>query len=195
MVGVHGNHESIRAAMNHVSNASLSPEALSDAAWGLCALGFQAEAKPIAERILKGQISKFKSTNQKMLEIVTDLNIQASPAWRVALEETEKIEQEKLEVSRMHADVMLALDQVSSSRIKWLRNTQAGTYRVDFFDEATKTVIDLDNLARPINRNLKRKHLKLQGFKSVTIDYWRFRAACRTSETQETFFKQALGRM
>jgi hypothetical protein len=159
----------------------------------MCILGLKVEAKTLAEVVLTRPASKVKSTLQKMLEIAADLQLTPSAGWRGAMEEVDKLEQDKVEGSRMHSDVLMVLEQVSSVRTKWLRNASVGSrYRADFYDESTKTVVDLDTLARPMNRFLKHKHLKQQGYKPVAVEYWRFRSASRSQESQKTFFTELL---
>ena len=172
----------------------LSSEASVDAAWGLCRLERDSEALKLAQEVLDRPPCKSRAALQAMLEICIHLKLTPGAAWRAAMDETDKIEQERLENSKLHADVLLVLEKVTCR--KWARNLRVGEhYRVDFYDAASKTVVDLDTLNRPVNRALKHMQFKSDGFNAVAIDYWRFRASSRTVEDQQKFFKEALAKM
>ena len=192
LVGCTPPPELIDAAVKQL--AGLSTEATADAAWGLCRLGRVADAQRLANEVLQRPPCKSRAALQEMLEISCHLSLSPGVAWRAAMDETDKLEQDRAENSKLHADVLLVLERVTLR--KWSRNVIVGSrYRVDFYDATTKTIVDLDTLNRPVTRALKHAHLKAEGFNTVAIEYWKFRASSRTVEDQQKFFKDALEKM
>jgi len=188
LLGCAGRSELLTAAAKLV-DTPLSADALSDAAWGLCSLGMTEEARRVADLVFKLPVTKARPTLQKMIEVSAELGLAVNAGWKGGMEETEKTEQDRVEGSRMHADVLRALSE-ANPKIKWVRSAAVGpTYRVDFYDEANKKVVDVDTLARPINRRLKHKQLKAMGFDPVVIEYWKFRQASRSAESLKKMFE------
>jgi hypothetical protein len=202
------------------SDPTCTAAGIIDAVWGLCALTprtgdalghagtlpFAIEKKERDENdkvldktrklladkgALDGAAPKHRSLSLKLLETATYLNVSLAPTLRVALDEVEKVDAEKAEISRMHAEFQSILDAFKSTR-SFARGVLIGNFRVDFFDEKHKLAIDLDTLSRPIPRTLRERVIKESGVKYVVVDYWKWRTVSRSQKEQLDFVKSLI---
>ncbi|CEL93169.1 unnamed protein product [Vitrella brassicaformis CCMP3155] len=175
-----------------------------DMAHALCFYNLKG-TQPLLEKTLQdifaGQVTRNRLLHTKLWEVIGALEVEQKGMrvdipvqWRAACDETDRLEQDKTETSRVHSEVVLVLDNLKGKyALSVLRNQRAGYYRVDLYDEETKIAIDLDTVNRPVGRLLKHRHMSLQGYRPVSLDYWMWRR-CRSEEDQTLFLKQLLTR-
>jgi hypothetical protein len=149
-----------------------------------------AEARKLLARVMEFPVPKHRSLSLKLLEIGAYLNVSVNPNFRV--DEAEKVDAEKAEISRMHAEFQAGLDSFKGR--SFARGALIGNFRVDFYDERSKLAIDLDTLSRPTTRILRSRMLAASSAISryVVVDYWQWRTVCRSTKEQIDFLQKLL---
>merc|ERR1719387_125954 len=128
------------------------------------------------------------------------LGIEIPGSWKTAANEADIMEMDRLESSRLHAEIVLRLDHLRGMArgLQWQlrvqRNQQCGPYRVDMLDVETKIVIDVEVLNRPTSKAMKHRHLLELGYKPLRLDYWEWRKS-RSEEDQNTFLQREIIRV
>ncbi|EER15556.1 hypothetical protein Pmar_PMAR016241 [Perkinsus marinus ATCC 50983] len=134
---------------------------LVDMAWGMCACqAAQSDLlQDIAGEIYGCQPPRNRDILAKMIEVDRALvlegkGVEAPEAWQLAFAEAQRMEIERSEKSRLHFEVLDALEALKGARgldvrLNIVRNKKIGGYVVDFFDEETKLVIEIDTLKKP----------------------------------------------
>jgi len=128
----------------------------------------------------------------------TSCKLSIPASWRSACDESDRMEQNKTEISRLHAEILTRMDRAAKTQ-KMLRtlnlelksNVEIAGWRADFGDEKMKLVIDVETINRVTSRDLKRRLMEQDGLKVVVLDYWQWRQ-CRTEEDQTLFVSRKL---
>ncbi|KAF4720199.1 hypothetical protein FOZ63_025937 [Perkinsus olseni] len=156
--------------MKALDGSYVTLSSLADVAWSLC-FSLTDDTSALAEvvrRIYEMPAPKSRAILLKMHEVQNSLNLEypgiakkhpVPTAWLTSMEENDKMDQDKTDSSRLHAEVLTLLDNVKGthgirSRLSVERNVPIGPYHVDFFDAATGLVIDIDTPSRPTSRCL-----------------------------------------
>ncbi|KAF4694773.1 hypothetical protein FOZ60_006928 [Perkinsus olseni] len=194
--------------MKALDGSYVTLSSLADVAWSLC-FSLTDDTSALAEvvrRIYEMPAPKSRAILLKMHEVQNSLNLEypgiakkhpVPTAWLTSMEENDKMDQDKTDSSRLHAEVLTLLDNVKGthgirSRLSVERNVPIGPYHVDFFDAATGLVIDIDTPSRPTSRKMRHRHIELlpnTTYKTLTINYWDWRRHSRKEEEQMSYLK------
>ncbi|KAF4651325.1 hypothetical protein FOL47_000486, partial [Perkinsus chesapeaki] len=174
-------------------------KALVDMAWSLSAMSTESDLLllNVAQEIYTSPAPRNRDILGKMIEVSNEVSgkVQVPDSWRTAFENAQRMEIERSEKSRLHFELLDALQTLKGSRglesrLHIVRNYRIGDYVVDFFDDATRLVIELDTLNRPTPLFLKHRHLRSHhNCKTIAIDYWTWRRRNRTAEDQTVFLR------
>ena len=194
---------------SNVENVSIT--GLVDAAWALTLMDVE-NREAITTIVGKIFCIPPPSNRQlllKALEVAVSVGTEFPPTaalsgdsipsqWRAAMDEGEKLEMNRFESSRLHAEVLALVESIKPGgaiieKLAIQRNAQAGLYRVDFLDEKLRLVVDIDTLSRPTTLALKHRHLKSLGFLVVGLGYWDIRRF-KTFEEQQEWLRVAINR-
>eukprot|EP00916_Digyalum_oweni_P011111 GHVL01018468.1.p1 GENE.GHVL01018468.1~~GHVL01018468.1.p1 ORF type:complete len:509 (-),score=100.67 GHVL01018468.1:81-1607(-) len=187
----------IQLFMQHESNL----HSMMDVAWSICYFQLHDATdtlKQLVENIVArppknpATILKFAEVIQSLRLEFPSIKVDIPMVWYSACSETSRIEQEQIETSRLHVEVLLFLDNLKGRfKVKTSKNQIAGTYRVDMLDSQSKLAFDLDRVSKPVIPVMKHRHLRLLGFKPVLIQYWQWRR-CKTEEQQVGYLQKLI---
>ncbi|CDJ42624.1 hypothetical protein, conserved [Eimeria tenella] len=181
---------------------TLGIAALVEAAYAICYFQLQDKAS-LLQRLLNEIYSKPVTRDRNLLMKIQEVqktaelemrscSSQMPLAWRTASEEAARQLQDRQETSGLHAEVALCLELLRGPyRLQLQRSSSCGGYRVDFYDEETKIIVEVDMIYRHAPCTLKHRHLNLQGFLPVSVEYWQWRR-CRSEEEQLLYLQQRL---
>ncbi|KAF4681707.1 1-acyl-sn-glycerol-3-phosphate acyltransferase delta [Perkinsus olseni] len=133
---------------------------LVDMAWSMCASSIHSDLLyDIVKEIYEAPPPRNRDILAKMIEVdkavaVEGRGAEAPEAWRAAFGEAQRMEIERTEKSRLHFELLDALDALRGARgldirLDIMRNRKIGGYVVDFFDEKANLVIEIDTLNKP----------------------------------------------
>ncbi|CAE7765309.1 unnamed protein product, partial [Symbiodinium sp. CCMP2592] len=189
----------------------MSGGSLIDVAWALVALDlareFDAELKAVLEETFSRNPPQNRVPLTKLFDVICaleleykDLGITVPNTWKAACADADRFEMERLESARLHNEVVMRFDHLrgATNGMRWQlrmqRNQACGPYRVDLFDEDTKTALDLEIISWPTARHLKHRLLEGLGFRVLALQYWDWRRA-RTEEDQNLFLEREVNRV
>ncbi|KAF4738225.1 hypothetical protein FOZ63_026034, partial [Perkinsus olseni] len=133
---------------------------LVDMAWSMCASSIHSDLLyDIVKEIYEAPPPRNRDILAKMTEVdkavaVEGRGAEAPEAWLAAFAEAQRMEIERTEKSRLHFELLDALDALRGARgldnrLDIMRNQKIGGYVVDFFDEKANLVIEMDTLNKP----------------------------------------------
>eukprot|EP00439_Symbiodinium_sp_Y106_P014320 s4968_g2.t1 len=177
----------------------MSGGSLIDVAWALVALDlareFDAELKAVLEETFSRNPPQNRVPLTKLFDVICaleleykDLGITVPNTWKAACSDADRFEMERLESARLHNEVVMRFDHLrgATNGMRWQlrmqRNHACGPYRVDLFDEDTKTALDLEIISWPTARHLKHRLLEGLGFRVLAL------------QRPERDFRRAFGR-
>ncbi|KAF4650843.1 hypothetical protein FOL46_000695 [Perkinsus olseni] len=133
---------------------------LVDMAWSMCASSIHSDLLyDIVQEIYEAPPPRNRDILAKMIEVDKAVAVEgrvteAPEAWRAAFGEAQRMEIERTDKSRLHFELLDALDALRGARgldirLDIMRNRKIGGYVVDFFDEKANLVIEIDTLNKP----------------------------------------------
>uniref|UniRef100_A0A0G4F1C6 RNA-editing substrate-binding complex 6 protein domain-containing protein n=1 Tax=Chromera velia CCMP2878 TaxID=1169474 RepID=A0A0G4F1C6_9ALVE len=158
--------------------------------------------KTALQRVLSSPVTKNRMVLMKLSEVLSCYEVEElrerlprveiPSLWRGACDECDRLEQEKTESLKMFAEVAMVTDLLRGKfKLPWTRNARRGPYYLDFLDEETGIVLEVDAVSRPVTRALKHRNLKALGLKPVSMGYWQWRRA-RSEDDQILLLKAKL---
>lgn len=180
----------------------------SEVAWAICYFNLQ-NCRSELETCLKFIYAQNRTSNLTILRLLSEVVVAVKqsdfskppmdpvvtttpPIWTAGMADAVLKEQEKTDSSRLYAEVMVELDQMrGASKLVMQRNQAVGPYIVDFLEESSKIVLDIDTLSRSQPKGLKHRHLEQLGYKPAVLNYWQWRR-CRTDADKSLLLQTIL---
>ncbi|CAE8603160.1 unnamed protein product, partial [Polarella glacialis] len=107
--------------------------------------------------------------------------------WREAASQAARLEAERLGASPVHKQVQAIVQRlgVNSSCCT------AGAFTVDFLDEESRLVLDIELVSWPVTCRVRHDVLRQIGYKPARLEYWDWKAL-RSSGDREAFLVRLL---
>uniref|UniRef100_A0A7S1AS47 RAP domain-containing protein n=1 Tax=Noctiluca scintillans TaxID=2966 RepID=A0A7S1AS47_NOCSC len=180
----------ILAVQYHEGRAEREPMADIDFVWSLCSLEIACKyRRPLSvamSRLFSRPPSSCGATELlKLHDVICSIrlseplsNITIPGVWREACAGVSRREAERFARSDMLNDVQRSLARTApySTRPRQLRrHCMVGPFLVDFFDEASRLVVDVDLVQHPTTKRLRHAVLTHLGYQTLCLEYWDWR--------------------
>ncbi|CAL1173786.1 unnamed protein product, partial [Cladocopium goreaui] len=146
-----------------------------DVAWALAVLGLDRYFPAMVERIAEMGMVEKRSSLVKLHDVLCHVAHQRPEfplpsELRRAARDAAAAEAQRLASSQMRSKVLTVCHRLVPPQTP--QRTMAGPFQVDFVDERSKLVVDLDLVSWPMTRKLRHQILGDQGYTTVALPYW-----------------------